>query len=209
MSRRLLGTVDIGLKVGLVGLLLLAVLFPKLPQFAGKAMGGRVLAYGPAALLVPAVWFIRLRRRPYPFTIDILFTLPFVIDVAGNALDLYDTIEWWDDANHFVNWALLTSAASLALARLNLGRLNRFALGVGFAAFTAIAWELAEYATFIRISPELTTAYNDTLGDLFLGTLGGSLASAVVAWLAADQRRAPNPRHPRAGGAATTLESAN
>jgi hypothetical protein len=183
VSRPVLLVVDIGLKVILVGLLLMAVLFPELPQFAGKAMGGRVLTYGLAALLIPVIWLIGFRRHPYPFAIDILFILPFGIDVAGNALDLYDQIDWWDDANHFVNWALLTAAAALALAKLHLGRLNRFALGVGFAAVTAIAWELAEYVTFIRYSPELTTAYTDTLGDLMLGTLGGSLASAAVAWV--------------------------
>ncbi len=38
--------VDIGIKVGLVALLGLALLFPDLPQFAGKAMQGRVLTYG-------------------------------------------------------------------------------------------------------------------------------------------------------------------
>jgi hypothetical protein len=184
MNRQALLVLDIGIKLGLVGLLLLAVLFPELPQFAGKAMGGRVLTYGLAALLVPAVWLIGFRRHPFPFAIDILFVMPFLIDVAGNALDLYDTIEWWDDANHFFNWGLLTAAAAIGLARLRLGRLNRFALGVGFGAVTAIAWELAEYLTFIRDSPELATAYTDTLGDLILGTLGASVASAMVAWLA-------------------------
>ena len=44
----------------------------------------------------------------------------------------------------------------------------------------AIAWELAEYVTFIRFSPELTTAYIDTLGDLTLGTLGGAVGAAIV-----------------------------
>ena len=79
--------------------------------------------------------------------------LPFFIDTAGNALDLYDTIEWWDDANHLVNWAILTAGAAVALTYLPLGRLNRFALGVGFGAVTAIGWELAEYITFIKDSP--------------------------------------------------------
>jgi hypothetical protein len=180
---------DIGVKLALVGLLLLALLFPDLPQFAGKAMGGRVLTYGLAALLVPAIWFIGFRRHSYPFAIDILFVMPFLIDVAGNALNLYDTIDWWDDANHLVNWGILTAAASLGLAGLPLGRLNRFALGLGFAAVTAIGWELAEYLTFIRNSPELATAYTDTLGDLTLGSIGGTLASAAVAWFG-PQRRA-------------------
>jgi len=38
-----------------------------------------------------------------------LIVLPFLIDMAGNAANLYDTISWWDDANHFVNWAILVS----------------------------------------------------------------------------------------------------
>jgi hypothetical protein len=174
--------IDIGIKVALVALLGLALLFPDLPQFAGKAMEGRVLTYGPAMLLVPAVWFLRFRRHPYPVAIDILITLPFLIDVAGNALDLYDTIEWWDDANHFVNWGLLTGGVSLALAFLPLGRLNRFGLALGYAALSAILWELAEYVTFIKDSPELATAYTDTLLDEILGTSGGGLAAALVAW---------------------------
>ena len=175
--------IDIGLKLALIGLLLMAVLFPHLPQFEGKAMGGRALAYPLSALLVPVVWFVWFRRYPYPVAIDILVVLPFFIDPAGNALDLYDTIEWWDDANHLVNWAILTAGAAVALSYLPLGRLNRFALGVGFGAVTAIGWELAEYVTFIRNSPELATAYTDTLGDLLLGTLGAIIGSAIVAYL--------------------------
>ena len=175
--------VDIGIKVALVALLGLALLFPDLPQFAGKAMQGRVLTYGLAMLLVPAIWWLRFRRHPYPVAIDILITLPFFIDVAGNALDLYDTVEWWDDANHFVNWALMTGGVALALAYLPLGRLNRFGLALGYAALSAVAWELIEYVTFIKDSPELATAYTDTLLDEILGTAGGGLAAAVVAWI--------------------------
>lgn len=175
--------IDIGIKVALVALLGLALLLPDLPQFAGKAMEGRVLTYGLAMLLVPAIWFLRFRRHPYPVAIDILITLPFFIDVAGNALDLYDTIEWWDDANHFVNWALMTGGVALALAFLPLGRLNRFGIALGYAALSAVAWELIEYVTFIKDSPELVTAYTDTLLDEILGTSGGGLAAALVAWL--------------------------
>lgn len=175
--------IDIGIKVALVALLGLALLFPDLPQFAGKAMEGRVLTYGLAMLLVPAIWFLRFRRHPYPVAIDILITLPFFIDVAGNALDLYDTIEWWDDANHFVNWSLMTGGVALALAFLPLGRLNRFGLALGYAALSAVAWELIEYVTFIKDSPELETAYTDTLLDEILGTSGGGLSAALVAWL--------------------------
>ena len=62
MASRVWLAIDIGLKVALIGLLLLAVLFPHFPQFEGKAMGGRALVYPLAAFLVPAVWFIWFRR---------------------------------------------------------------------------------------------------------------------------------------------------
>jgi hypothetical protein len=181
---RVLLAIDIAIKAATIVLLLVALLRPDLPQFQGKAFTGRAIAYPIALAVVPVAWWLFGRgRMPYPVAVDILIGLPFLIDMAGNALDLYDTIDWWDDANHLVNWAILTAGASLALSYLPLGRLNRFALGVGFGAVTATGWELAEYVTFIRDSPELATAYTDTLGDLLLGTLGAVIGSGVVAFL--------------------------
>lgn len=163
--------VDLAVKAALVGLLLFAVARPDLPQFNGKAMAGRALTYPLAALIVPAWWWFSGRRRggSYPYALDTLLVLPFLIDVAGNAANLYDTIDWWDDANHFVNWAILVAAFGQLLVRLPAQRLAAFGLAVGFGAVTAMLWEFAEYFTFIRNSPELKTAYTDTLGDLALG----------------------------------------
>ena len=195
MGGRAVLFLDVAVKVALIALLLHAVANPDLPQYSGKAMLGRALTYPIAALLVPVVWGLRFRDRPYPADVDLLLTAPFLIDVAGNALDLYDSIEWWDDANHFFNWMLVTAAAALVLRSSGLGRLTCFGLAVGFAALTAIAWELAEYLTFIRFSSELATAYTDTLGDLTLGTLGGALGAAIVGL---TSQRATGSRSPRA-----------
>ena len=57
------------------------------------------------------------------------------------------------------------------------------ALVVGFGAATAILWEIAEYFAFIRVSPELDTAYVDALGDLSLG-LAGSVLAGMASGLA-------------------------
>jgi hypothetical protein len=56
-------------------------------------------------------------------------------------------------------------------------------LMIGFGAATAVLWEFAEYFTFVRDSPELETAYEDTLGDLALGLSGSVVAALVTAWL--------------------------
>ncbi len=61
---------------------------------------------------------------------------------------------------------------------------------VGFGAVTAILWEIAEYFAFIRNSPELATAYADTLGDLALG-LAGSCLAGLAAALAPQRQRVP------------------
>jgi hypothetical protein len=177
----------------LVGLLLLAVARPDLPQFEGKAMTGRAIGYPIAVLVVPVVWWFLSRRRPvtYPYDVDVLLTLPFLIDVAGNALDLYDSVDWWDDANHFVNWLLLSLGVGLLLARLSLGRLVVAGLTIGFGAVTALLWEYVEYVTFIRNSPELETAYTDTLGDTALGLGGSVIAAALVTRVLWRGRRAP------------------
>ena len=190
--------VDLAVKIALVALLMFGA-FSGLERFEGKAFGGRALAYPISTVIVPVAWYLVARRRterpPYPYVVDILLVLPFLIDTIGNALDLYDTIDWWDDANHFVNWGILTAAFGQALLRLPLGRLNTFALCVGFGALTAvrcvvgfgasthILWEFGEYLAFIRNSSELATAYTDTLGDLLLGLSGATIAAAITGFV--------------------------
>jgi hypothetical protein len=176
---------DVALKLALVALLVLAVARPDLPQFHGKSMTGRAIGYPLAALIVPAAWWLRSRRRTvrYPVAVDILLVLPFLIDMAGNAANLYDTISWWDDVNHLVNWAILAGGFGVLLLRTRLERWPIAGLAVGFGAVTAILWELLEYVTFIRNSPELKTAYHDTLGDLALGLSGSVIAAVLVGML--------------------------
>lgn len=188
---RLLLWLDIALKAALVGLIVLAVVRPDLPQLEGKAFTARALVYPWAILIVPLGWWIaqRGRRQPiaFPYAMDILLVLPFLVDVASNVADLYDKVAWWDLFTHFVNWAVLTAAFGQLLLRLRLERLTIGALCVGFGAVIAILWEFAEYVTFIRNSPELETAYTDTLGDMALG-LSGSIAAALVTALALSRR---------------------
>ena len=189
ISRPLVVT-DLAVKFATVGLLAWAVLNPDLPQFTGKAFTGRALAYPVALVALPIGWWLFGRSRiAYPLVADILLGLPFLIDVAGNALDLYDTIEWWDDANHLVNWALHTSAVALLLRAGAWGYGTRVALAFAWAVTSAVLWEFAEFVTFVPDSPEATTAYADTLLDIALGMVGGGIAAVAVSRLGPENGR--------------------
>ena len=157
-------------------------------QFEGKGFGWRLAGSVIIVAVVPAVWALRGRPQPYPYAADALLTAPWLVDVLGNVFDLYDTVSWWDDANHFVNWALLCSGIGLLVLRLDLGTRTTAALVVGIGAFLAIVWELGEYVAFIHDNEdELDTAYTDTLGDELLGTCGAILAAIGI--LVVERRR--------------------
>jgi hypothetical protein len=195
-------------KVALVALLVHGVVFPDLPQYQGKGMGWRLLLYPVSTITVPLIWRVWTRsphRRQtaggYPHLIDICVVAPFLIDTAGNAANLYDTVEWWDDAMHVVTWVPWVMAVGLALRRLPLGKLNVAALTVGFGAVTHIIWETLEFLTFVRGNPnESTTAYEDTIGDL-VASLAGSFIGAIlvttVLWELGGRvaSRPPDARH--------------
>jgi len=157
-----------------------------LQQFEGKAFGARLVAYPLMMLVVPGVWWLvhRGREVDVPWGAFALVMAPFLIDVTGNTLDLYDSVVWWDDANHFVNWALLCGGLGLLLLHGVRVPWVRVLVVTGLGAVLAIGWELGEWYTFIRHGTELDTAYQDTLGDEALGVLGAALAAAVVAWRA-------------------------
>jgi uncharacterized membrane protein YjdF len=137
-------------------------------------------------LLPPVVWWLVARRRgddgPLPWAGFAFIASPFLVDVTGNTLDLYDSVGWWDDANHFVNWLLLCFGIGLLLERQTVRPVwVLVVLVTGIGATLAIGWEVGEWWTFIRHGTELDTAYTDTLGDEVLGTLGGLTAALLMA----------------------------
>jgi hypothetical protein len=174
--------------------LAIATVVPGLPQFEGKAFGARLVAYPAMMLTVPTLWWLADRRHPAGAGRDIPWAafgwvmLPFLVDVTGNTLDLYDRVWWWDDANHLVNWLFLSLGLGLLMARGGVRpRWGLWLAVTGTGAALAIGWELGEWYTFIRHGTELATAYGDTLGDEALGTLGAAVAGLLVV------RRARSP----------------
>lgn len=179
---------DLALKVVLVALLAFSVTHIEWEQFADKAMTARAVLYPLLVALPVLAW--RLGRRTgrnsgsgrYPAAVAALWTVPFVVDVGGNALNLYDTVDHFDDACHLLNWAMLSGAVGVLLLRgSTFSPSLLLALCTGFGAATAILWEVGEYGAFILDTPEQLTAYRDTLGDLTLGLTGSVLAGLACA----------------------------
>jgi hypothetical protein len=179
------------LRVALIGLLLLALTHQDWERFADKAMAARAATYPLAALVVPVIYL--LRRGRYPYDVDALLMLPFIVDVGGNALNLYDSISWFDDACHFGNWAMLGGAIGCALRRTSLPPLAVAGLVAGLGAALAILWELVEYQSFLLKTDEVVTIYRDTLGDEVLGLAGATTAGLLVAWVMARGQTTRRP----------------
>ena len=168
-----------------VAQLLVLALAPDMEQAEEKGFGARLAFYPLLMLLAPTVWalvrWLRSSTAPMPWTPFALMMSPFLVDVTGNTLDLYDQVPWWDDANHFGNWVLL--CCGLGLLMLQARMTPPWALGItvtGAGAVLAILWELGEWWTFIRHGTERRTAYEDTLADETLGTLGGAVAAVII-----------------------------
>lgn len=95
---------DIVAKVGLVGLLVFALLFPDASHMREKAAGLRAVVYPALAFTVPAIWLLHWRERAsFPWLADLLVTVTCFSDILGNGMDLYDTVVWFDDWMHLMN----------------------------------------------------------------------------------------------------------
>ncbi len=123
--RVVLIAIDVVLKAAVVGLLAFALLHTDWPRFASKAMSARAGIY-PLLIAIPALSWLaartaaRRKGRPdpsYPLVADILITIPFVVDLLGNAFNFYDSIDHFDDACHLVNWAILTGAVGTVIVK--------------------------------------------------------------------------------------------
>ncbi len=153
-----------------------------LEQYDGKGFGYRLAVYPVLMLLLPVLWWWRTRdASALPWGALALVMAPFLVDVTGNTLDLYDSIDAWDNVNHFANWLLLLSGCGLLLARADVRPRWLLVVAItGLGAILAIGWELGEWYTFIRRGTELDGAYEDTLSDELLGTLGAFVAATIV-----------------------------
>ncbi|HET7734499.1 MAG TPA: hypothetical protein VFK52_00870 [Nocardioidaceae bacterium] len=170
---------DVMAKVVLLLLLVRVGLDPTWGNLEGKAPVARAVTYPLVAFVIPVVWALWFRGRPFPWLPDLLVTLTGFTDILGNRLDLYDSVVWFDDTVHLVGTGLVGAAAVLlTMRRAAFTQVLQRALAVGLSA--ELAWELFEYVSFVTRSAEFAGAYRDTIGDLVLGWIGCVLAAVVI-----------------------------
>jgi hypothetical protein len=176
-----------------VAQLAVAEYVPGIERFADKAFTARLITYPLLQLVVPFLWWVVVKRRHPdrhpPYGAFTLVMLPFLLDVTGNSLDLFDALVWWDDFSHFLNWALMMTGIGLLICGAVHPTWAVVLMVTGLGSVIALGWELGEYYTFIRQGTEIDTAYEDTLGDETLGTLGALLAGFGVARVLRPQRQ--------------------
>ncbi len=174
-------TADVAAKGMLVLLLLLAAIDPDGSNLRDKAAEARAIGYPLASFTVPVIWLLAWKERAsFPWVPDLLVTLTCFTDILGNRMDLYDTIFWFDDLMHFVNTGLIAATVILLSLHHTATRIRVVERALAVGATAAILWELAEYYAFISGGTERAFAYEDTLGDLALGTLGAVVAALAI-----------------------------
>lgn len=168
---------------GLVAMLV-GGLIADLERLDGKGWLVRTLTFPLCIVVAPLLSRWSERRIAYYTVADACIVAPFFLDIGGNMLGLYESVELFDDILHTVNWALLAIAFTMILRGSRpTTRLGLVASGGGFGAFLIVVWEFIEYVVAKTGTSRLFLTYEDTVIDLVLSTGGGILGAAIVAFL--------------------------
>lgn len=143
---------------------------------------------GIAALALPALMLPRVLGVRGWFDVTVCATV--LVAAWSNVLDLYRTIPGWDLLLHLVCTSVLTVIAALILGRADVVRMTRdtgarprtsLVLALVVALTLSAIWEMIEWLGWTYLSDEIFVAYQDTIGDMAFGALGGAAAGVVLA----------------------------
>ncbi|HET8567393.1 MAG TPA: hypothetical protein VFM93_00215 [Candidatus Limnocylindria bacterium] len=138
-------------------------------RFAGKALGPRnlVVLLG-LSLLFPALHLLRKNWRSYPWWFDSVYLSIFFLDMAGNAVNAYNTRVGFDMLPHFYG----PGALGIVL-------MGAFAIGplaaAGFATMLHALLEVNEIYGDHLLGTKNVRDIMDTANDLMAGIVGATL----------------------------------
>ena len=158
--------VNIGLRLMILVFTVDAIVNAGDQRFAGKALGPRnVGILLGLSMLFPILHFIYKRWKRYPVWYDNLFLSIFWLDMAGNTLDLYNSVEWWDHIPHF------HGPGALAMVLIGAFGLTPLA-AAGLATILHVTLECWEYYGDVLLGTHNVRGVADSINDLAYGLLG-------------------------------------
>jgi hypothetical protein len=182
---------DVCVKVALAASLVAVVAVPGLREFSDRGLAGRVAGSVVALAVVPAWWWLWGRRRSphgYPFALDGVLALPFLIDLWSKQAG-YAELPGWAEVAHALDFALLATAMALVLARLDLGVKTTVALVLCCGIVAAVVWELLEEVTLPSHSG---ARVEDSVLDLALAVAASAATAAAAGVVLARRSEAPS-----------------
>lgn len=179
---------------GLVAMLV-GGLAADLERLDGKGWLVRTLTFPLCIAVAPLLHRWSKRRIAYYTAADACIVAPFFLDIGGNMLGLYESVELFDDILHAANWALLAAAFTMIVRGSKpTTRFGLVASGGGFGAFLIVLWELLEYVVAKTGTSRLFLTYEDTVMDLALST-GGAIVGALIVAFFVTSGRSRRPDH--------------
>lgn len=151
---------------------------------------------GILALALPALMVPRAMGMRSGFDIAVCATV--LVAAGSNVLDLYRTVAGWDLVVHFVCTGVLAAVGYLILARCGVVARQDAAAFTRRAAVVLTAtlglavsavWEMIEWAGRTFVTAEIFVTYEDTIGDMAMGGLGGLVAGVLVAFVRLERSR--------------------
>ncbi|HUQ41006.1 MAG TPA: hypothetical protein VM052_00745 [Candidatus Limnocylindrales bacterium] len=135
-------------------------------KFAGKALGPRnVGILIGMSMLFPILHFIYKRWTDYPVWYDNLYLSIYWLDMSGNSLNLYNTVEWWDHIPHFHGPGALSMVLIGAFGLAPLA-------AAGLATILHLVLEVNEYYGDVILGTHNVRGIADSMNDLSYGLLG-------------------------------------
>lgn len=175
---------NIGLRLAIAAFTVDALINAADERFAGKSLGPRnVGILLGLSMLFPILHFIYKRWKRYPVWYDDLYLSIFWLDMAGNSLDLYNSVEWWDHIPHF------HGPGALAMMLMGVFGLSGIA-AAGLATILHVVLEIWEYYGDVLFGTHNVRGIADSINDLAYG-IGGMVVYTLIAsrWMYLRQRR--------------------
>ncbi len=154
---------------------------------------------GIAALALPALAVPRVLGLRAWF--DVTLGITVLAAAWSNVLGLYETIAGWDLLLHFACTGALAIAVAVILTRTGVAaispaepaRVPLVLLPLIALAISAV-WEMIEWLGWAFVSDEIFVAYEDTIGDMAFGGLGGIVAGVILSRVTVDRSDVRGPR---------------